>query len=235
MSDVSDLPLRKHPAPHKEIARRYKDHFKDKDYRSAVLSSALVFIASVIASLAAGLFSKSHASNPVSDLVLSNIPVFQVDELFVYGTIILIVFVLILAFAHPKRIPFTLHTLALFFFIRAGFVTLTHIAPFPGRAATDFGATTQKYFFGDDLFFSGHTGTPFLLALIFWREWRLRYVFLAWSAYFAVVVLLGHLHYSIDVAAAFFITYTIFCMAEWLFPEYRALFLSDEMDGESSA
>ena len=223
-----DISLRKHAYPHREIARRYKDHFKNRDYRTAVASSFLIFVASLGASLAAGLFSKSHASNPVSDLILSNVPVFGVDELFVYGTLILIVFALVLAFAHPRRIPFTLHSLALFFFIRAGFVCLTHIAPFPGRAATDFGSTVQKYFFGDDLFFSGHTGAPFLLALIFWREWRLRYVFLAWSVYFAAVVLLGHLHYSIDVASAFFITYTIFCLSEWLFPEYRALFFSDD-------
>ena len=224
---VSDIPLRKHPAPHREIARRYKDHFKDKDYRAAVVSSFFIFLASLAASLAAGLFSKSHASNPVSDIVLSNTRVFNVDELFLYGTVLFVVFVGALAFAHPRRIPFTLHALALFFFIRAGFVCLTHIAPFPERAATDFGATIQKYFFGDDLFFSGHTGSPFLMALIFWREWRLRYVFLAWSVFFATVVLLGHLHYSIDVASAYFITYTIFCMAEWLFPEYRALFFSD--------
>ena len=33
-------------------------------------------------------------------------------------------------------------------------------------------------------------------------------------ALFAAVVLLGHLHYSIDVASAFFITYTIYHIAE---------------------
>ena len=229
-----DLPLRKHAKPHKELARRYKDHFAHKDYRIASAGALLLFLASVFASLLAGHFAAEYASNPVADLILSNTPVVNVGGLFVVGTFFLVAFIGAIAFAHPRRIPFILMSLALFFFIRAGFVLLTHIGPFPERASTDFGLTIKKYFFGDDLFFSGHTGAPFLMALIFWQQWRLRYIFLAWSIFFAVVVLLGHLHYSIDVISAFFITYTVFCMAEWLFPEYRALFFSDATDEETA-
>lgn len=69
------------------------------------------------------------------------------------------------------------------------------------------------FFTGDDLFFSGHVGLTYLMALIFWRTPLLRYIYLALSVMFAVVVLLGHLHYSIDVFAAYFITYTIYTMA----------------------
>ena len=46
----------------------------------------------------------------------------------------------------------------------------------------------------------------------------LRYLFLAWSVFFGIVVLLGHLHYTIDVLSAFFITYGIVDIAKWLFP-----------------
>ena len=222
-----ELPLRKHKAPHKELARRYKDHFAQKDYRIAAVGSFLLFIASMFASILAGHFAAEVASNPVSDIVLSNTPALSVGELFIYGTFLFVIFVVSISLAHPRRIPFTFLTLALFFFIRAGFVSLTHIAPFPERASTDFGITLKKYFFGNDLFFSGHTGTPFIMALIFWKDLRLRFAFLAWSIFFAFVVLLGHLHYTIDVAAAFFITYSVYCLAEWLFSYYRALFYSD--------
>jgi len=51
------------------------------------------------------------------------------------------------------------------------------------------------------------------------------YFFIAASIFFGVVVLLGHLHYSIDVLAAFFITYSIYRLAVLFFP--RAKKLSD--------
>ena len=78
----------------------------------------------------------------------------------------------------------------------------------------------------NDLFFSGHTGIPFLMALMFWNYKPLRYTFLCFSLFFAVVVLLGHLHYSIDVLAAFFITYAIFDICKFFFKKDWALFQS---------
>lgn len=227
MEAADTIPLHRHPKPHRELVRRYKHHWKDRDYRLAVAASLFVFAGSVAASLLAGHFANTHASNPVEDLILSNTPAMNVDFLFVYGTVVFCVFVAALAFAHPRRIPFVFFSLAIFFFIRACFITLTHIAPYPTQAEWTMGGTIRNYFFGSDLFFSGHTGSPFLMALIFWHEYRLRVAFLAWSVFFAGVVLLGHLHYSIDVASAYFITYTIFVLCERWLPEYRALFYSD--------
>ncbi len=84
----------------------------------------------------------------------------------------------------------------------------------------------SKFAFGGDLFFSGHTGLPFLMALVFWKKPILRYFFIASAIGFGAVVLLTHLHYSIDVLSAFFITYTIFHIAEFLFRKDRKLFYS---------
>jgi len=44
------------------------------------------------------------------------------------------------------------------------------------------------------------------------------------AIFFGVVVLLGHIHYSIDVFSAFFITYSIFHMAKYLFKNEFKLF-----------
>jgi hypothetical protein len=232
-TDTPELPLRKHASPHRELVRRYKDHFAHHDYRVAAVGSFLLFLASIFASIMAGHFATSVASNPVSDIVLSNTPAFKVGDLFVFGTFMLVFFMAALLFAHPRRIPFIFLSLALLFFIRAGFVSMTHMAAFPERAVSDFGLTVRKYFFGNDLFFSGHTGAPFMMALVFWRDLKIRLAFIAWSIFFGAVVLLGHLHYTIDVVAAFFITYSVYCLAEWLFPEYRALFYSDEVKGDA--
>ncbi len=213
---------------HREIIRRYKVYGALQHFRIAALISLVLFFASVVANFYAGIYATNRASNYVEDIVLSNTPVVNVDFLFVYGTLLLIVAAVLLCAVHPKRIPFVLHALTLFYFIRATFVSLTHLGPFPDHALLVDGPNLfAKMFSGADLFFSGHTGVPFLLALIFWQEEHLRYLFLAWSGFFAVIVLLGHLHYSIDVLAAFFITFTIYQIALWLFPRDRALFLSD--------
>jgi membrane-associated phospholipid phosphatase len=79
---------------------------------------------------------------------------------------------------------------------------------------------------GNDFFFSGHTGMPFLIALIFWKEKWVRSISIAVSLLFGALVLLGHLHYSIDVFGAFFITYTIFHICQKFFRVDLKLFNS---------
>jgi membrane-associated phospholipid phosphatase len=170
-------------------------------------------------------YANEVATNPVGDIILSNIPVFNVGWFFVYGMFLLVAFITALCLYHPKRIAFTLHSLTLFVLIRSLFVSLTHVGSFTTEAVSHFGPGITEMFFGADHFFSGHAGAPFLMALMYWHKPRLRYIFLVWSAFFAVIVLLGHLHYSIDVLAAYFITYGIYHIALWLFPRERERFL----------
>ena len=87
----------------------------------------------------------------------------------------------------------------------------------------------RDFAFGGDLFFSAHTGTPFLMALAFWDNKFLRILFIVTAVFFGVIVLLGHFHYSIDVLAAFFITYTIYHMAEIIFKKDKKCF--DDVTG----
>ena len=77
----------------------------------------------------------------------------------------------------------------------------------------------------NDFFFSGHVGASFLFALIFWKQVTWRIVFLAISIIFAVSMLLAHMHYSIDIFAAPFITYGIYQMSRWLFKKDFELIL----------
>lgn len=191
---------------------------------NTVASLAVFLVAIFVIQPLAIDFANEAATSPVGDIILSNTPVFDVGIYFVYGMFLLVAFITALCLAHPNRIPFVLHSLTLFVLIRCVFVSLTHVGAFTTQAVSDFGPAITRMFFGADHFFSGHAGAPFLMALIFWQYPTLRYLFLAWSAFFSVVVLLGHLHYTIDVLAAFFITYGIFQIAKWLLPKDWALF-----------
>jgi hypothetical protein len=64
-----------------------------------------------------------------------------------------------------------------------------------------------------DLFFSGHVATTFLLWL-YLRGTRLAPVALVASLVVAASVLLSHIHYAIDVAGAWAVTFAIFALRE---------------------
>lgn len=174
----------------------------------------ILLIAGLFINFYATLYATANAGNSVSDLILDHIPVFDVDGIAVYGPLVMWLFVAVLCVEEPKVIPFVLKTIALFVIIRAGFVTLTHLGPIPNSIDNSSAPAFLKAFtFGNDLFFSGHTGLPFLMALIFWHRPALRYLFILAAIFFGAIMLMAHLHYSIDVASAFFITYSIFHIA----------------------
>ena len=60
-----------------------------------------------------------------------------------------------------------------------------------------------------DLFFSGHTATLFILYLVSEKK-TIKIVFLISTITIAIAVLLQHVHYTIDVFAAVFITYACY-------------------------
>jgi hypothetical protein len=218
---------------HARFWGRYRSYFSRKEFNRAVILSAAAFIAGIIANGYAVTYATERASNPVTDIILSNTPVFDVDALAVYGMVAFIIFVVVLCLQQPRRIPFMLYSVGLFFAVRAIFISLTHLGPFPIHTAIQFTGNisiflSQVLIGGDDLFFSAHTGFPFLMALLFWNQKALRYFFIACSVFFGIVMLLGHLHYSIDVLSAFFITYGTYKIALWLFPREQALFLAGE-------
>jgi membrane-associated phospholipid phosphatase len=104
---------------------------------------------------------------------------------------------------------------------------LTHLGPVPFQTPIEVNNILATVITGNDFFFSGHTGLPFLMALIFWEEKWIRTITLLVTAIFSVSVILGHLHYSIDVFAAFFISYGIFAIAKNFFSQDYKLFKAE--------
>ena len=201
----------------KSIIDRWRPYLDNREYIVSVGLSFLFLAGSAFINFFASIYATDRISNPVADIVLSNIPVYDVDGIFIYGPLVLIAVIVWLCLSQPKYLPFICKSLALFIVIRSGFVSLTHIAPFPTRIGISPSNIVSFFTSGNDLFFSGHTGIPFLMALIFWRDPFWRYFFIILSVFFGIIVLMGHLHYSIDVASAFFITYSVFHIAARIF------------------
>lgn len=205
---------------------KLKIYFKQRSFLLSLGAGFILLIISLFINFYAGLYATKQASNAVTDLILSNIRVYDVDWLFIYGPFFFLAFVIIICLREPKRIPFVLKSVALFTIVRAIFISLTHIGPFPISASIDSQNVIDNFSFGGDLFFSGHTGLPFLMALLFSGHEYLRDIFIALSIFFGLVVLMGHIHYSIDVFSAFFITYGIYHMACFIFAKDKILFES---------
>jgi len=207
------------------LFEKHKSQWSQKSFLFSALLAFLFLASSLVVNYAAGNYAIEKASNGVTDIILDNLPIMDVDGIFIYGAILFAVFIVILLIREPKQIPFIVKSVALFVFVRAIFISLTHIGPILQQAPPISNIILRNLMFGVDYFFSGHTGLPFLMALSFWSSKYLRNLFLATSFIFGASALLGHYHYSIDVFAAFFITYGIFHIAQWLFAKDYRLFL----------
>ncbi len=64
-----------------------------------------------------------------------------------------------------------------------------------------------------DLFFSGHTAIMFLFFLITVNK-KLKYIFLSGTIAIAILVIIQHVHYSVDVFVAFFVSYCSYAIAK---------------------
>ena len=207
----------------------YKVQFSNKRYVFSFVLALIMLIASLIISTYAVEYATMSASNPVTDLILSNTRVYDIDGLFVNGAIIMGIFIILTCLWKVERIPFTVKALSIFIVVRSLFIILTHIGAFPTQALIhpssqnlieDVIGTNlySSFFLGNDSFFSGHTGLPFLMAFLYWDIKPLRIIYIGFSIMFAIVVLLAHVHYTIDVLSAFFISYGVYRMSRELFP-----------------
>ncbi len=197
----------------------FREHFGfwNKERKKSLLAGILFSAIALIAQYFAGQYSAKSATNIVGDVFLDNLPTIDLTRVIVDGAFFVTILATILLILRPNHILFALKVIPLFIIIRSFFVTLTHLGIYPNQIVLGDSMLDRIYLLlnmQDGFFFSGHTGLTFLLALIFWYEKPWRYFFMAVSLIFAATVLFAHVHYSIDVFAAPFITYGIFKFAE---------------------
>jgi len=214
----------------RKLFEKHKKLWSQKSFFLNVFLGMILFFISLFTTYYANIFTLAHASNTATDLLLDNLPVINVDFIFSEGALIFIAIVGLILFYEPRLIPFLIKSVALFILVRALFMILTHLAAPAEQSYRDTTELINRMSSGDDLFFSAHTGMPFLLALMFWEKKYFRYFFLFSTLVGASAVILGHLHYSIDVFSAFFISYGIFHIAKKIFYKDYKRFLAIETE-----
>lgn len=128
---------------------------------------------------------------------------------FIYISLIIAIVSLI---KDPKRLMFALQVYTLMIIVRIVAMYLLPLNP-PEKMIilkdpfVEFFSTGKSL--TKDLFFSGHTATLFILFLVSEKK-ILKTLFLISTIIVAISVLLQHVHYTIDVFAAFFFTYTCY-------------------------
>ncbi len=165
-------------------------------------------------------------AHPSPDLLLSLLPVVDLRFLFVYGFAGFLVALLAIGLWRERHhLAHIAWLYAMLISLRSVFIILTPmrepVGALPVAGDPLFDAVGRYLTFRNDLFFSSHTALPFLAYLTYRDGWARR-IFLAFTLAMAATVLLTRQHYSIDVFAAFFITYALYRWERrWLRAPYR--------------
>lgn len=153
-----------------------------------------------------------------TDFLLDHIPVMKVDFLVVWIYLLVwVVFVVYALIIDAKRAHYYIGMLSLFVLARAGFSILTHMAsPAEAIYTTYRPMLYQLFSFPNALFFCAKAGIPFLVFLMVPNK-KIKIFMLCSSVLLAILVILMHLHYSIDIVSAYFITFGIYKLGGHLF------------------
>jgi hypothetical protein len=171
------------------------------EYRYLILLSLLIVAVATFLDYYSGVYVSTKTKVAyVPDLILDHVGPVDIGFFYVYGYLTLCFALFLYPFVlHIRTLHVVVSQFSFLVMLRGVFVLLTHLQTPPDGIVVDF-----PWIF-NDMFFSGHTAIPFLGFLLF--DGKIRYFFLAGSICMGTVVLLMHLHYSIDVFSAFFITY----------------------------
>jgi hypothetical protein len=207
----------------------WKVLLKDRAFVWSLIIGFLMIGGAIVAGSIVSVYLDANTYVSVGDAILDNIPTYDLTYLFYWGPLILITMMVLYGMLfEPEAVPFALKTYGLLIIIRCGFIVLTHIGPPFGYFFT-YGFNYNGDFwsnivFKNDLFFSAHTAIPFLAFLLFRKSNLFRGLMLVGSIVMGITVLLMHVHYSIDVFGAFFITYGIYAFSNEIFNKLNLRF-----------
>lgn len=203
------------------LGQRVKEYFRKGfhdwireliEYRYLIGLSLVMVVVAAFLDYYSGVYVTAKGGTEVPDLILDHIEPIDLSPLFVYGYLGLVGFMFAYPlFFHIRMLHSVVSQFSLLVVLRSIFMIFTHLETPRDAVPAHFPWIFEGLSFQNDMFFSGHTAIPFLGFFLF-KDSPVRYVFLVGSIVMAIVVLGMHMHYSIDVFSAFFITFCSYRM-----------------------
>jgi hypothetical protein len=154
----------------------------------------------------------------LQDFVLERLPASDVSipTFIIIWSVVLLVFYRI--YQNPSIFLVVAYGFILMCIARVLTISLLPLNPPPGLITLKDPIANIAYggkgiFITKDLFYSGHTGNMFLFFLCLQAKWD-KIIALAASFMVGILVLIQHIHYSIDVISAFIFTYFLYLGAK---------------------
>ena len=206
------------------LSGKYKEWMRElKEHWFLIFISLIIFLIAAVIDYYAGFYVTYGANvSNVSDLILDYFGPFNLSFIFVYGWLFCFAFLFFYTlFFRAKKLHTVIFHVSLLTILRSIFIILTHLQTPIDAIPAKFPLILNLLRFTNDQFFSGHVSLIFLGFFLFQDNKKLRYFFLISSIIMAITVLAMHQHYSIDVFAAFFITYGCYHIGEWLIRKFK--------------
>jgi len=183
-----------------------------------ILFSVIFCIFVGILNFLVGRYVDGTAFMRLDDPLFKILPSFQIfGPAFVWGIFFSIGILLIYPlFFRVRDFAYTFGQLGLLVFVRNFFVLLCGLKSPAGAVAVTYPGFINYWNFNNDLFFSGHVAVP-LLGFFIFKDSKMRYFFLADAIIMALLALVTHKHYSVDILGGIFIGYSSYKFGEWLF------------------
>lgn len=200
------------------IALVWKNAWRNKSFRTKTIIGSLILLLIMVCMPHFFGMMERRQGVVLHDMVLEQLPAIDVSVL----TFIIIWsmnFLLIYrSVQDPSVFILGLYTLILVNLVRLATISITPLNPPLGLIPLRDPLSSLFYggptiFITKDLFFSGHTSSQFMVFLCLKNKADKR-VALASSIVVGFLVLIQHVHYTIDVAAAFLATYLAFFTAK---------------------
>lgn len=197
---------------------QWKQAWQQLAFRKQLLLFLLIFIGILIAFPHFFSFIESRKGYEISDPILLRIPAVDLSPITFSIIWLMSLFLFIRMIQSPSLAIQSVIAINLIFLTRMITIVVLPLEPPPGLI--ELKDPISNYFYGDqhgfitrDLFFSGHTSTMIMIGLLLpgkWEKW------VAFSAANGVgcLVLIQHIHYSIDVLGAWVFTWFLYKLAK---------------------
>lgn len=201
------------------MRQRWKASFGNKTFKTKFIVAFSVLIVVVICLPFFFSYIEKRSGIELDDIILRNLLPNNVS-LFIFGVMWSVtLLMLVRAVQQPSIFILLLSSFTLLTLVRIVSIWSFALNPPPGLIVLQ--DPLSNFFYGQsfvtrDLFFSGHTATMFLMFLCLQKKTD-KYIALAAALTVGFLVLLQHVHYTIDVAAAPILTYIAYRGARaWL-------------------